>query len=100
MVLDAELAAALATSVALHDDGSEIDWVGRRALVAERRTPEPLVPADPCGFEDLGLARPDGSTLAARLYRPRARSADHSGPRLLSRRGVRRRGPRGRALPV
>jgi acetyl esterase/lipase len=71
MFLDAELAAALETSVALRDDGSEIDWVGRRALVAERRTPEPLVPSGRVGSEDLGLPRPDGSTLAVRLYRPR-----------------------------
>jgi acetyl esterase/lipase len=71
MVLDAELAAALETSVALRDDGSEIDWVGRRALVADRRTPQSLVPLDLVGSDELGLPRRDGSTLTARLYRPR-----------------------------
>jgi len=70
-VLDAELAAALETSAALRDDGGEIDWVSRRALLAERRTGEPPVRADRVGFEDLDLPRPDGSTLAVRLYRPR-----------------------------
>jgi acetyl esterase len=76
MVLDAELAAALEASVVLRDDGAEIDWVGRRALIAERRTPAPLVRSDGVWShgvrsDDLSLSRPDGSTLAVRLYRPR-----------------------------
>jgi len=70
-VLDPELAAALEASAALRDDGGEIDWVGRRALLADRRTSEPPVRSDRVGFDDLDLRRPDGSTFAVRLYRPR-----------------------------
>jgi acetyl esterase len=69
-VLDPELAAALEASAALRDDGCEIDWVGRRQLLGQRRSSEPPVRADRVGFEDLDVPRRDGSTLAVRLYRP------------------------------
>lgn len=70
-IFDPELAAALEASAAMRDDGTEIDWVARRALLAERRTNQPPVGADRVLVEDLNLPRRDGSGLAVRLYRPR-----------------------------
>jgi len=69
--VDPELAAALEGAPVLRDEGRDIDWVARRALLAERRQDVPAVPSDRVRFEDLDVRRPDGSSLAIRLYRPR-----------------------------